>query len=183
MFLQSKRIYLRPMQREDLPSCITWMNDPETRGYILNQTPIDEVREGQWFESLDRKPFPSHIIFAIVLKRGGQLIGDTGIQGINWINRYAETGIVLGEAYRNKGYGSEAARLVLEYCFNTLGLHRIVARVLATNQRSYLCHKNIGYREEGRERQVYFRDGKWIDSIRLAILEDEWRALQKKIKR
>lgn len=183
VFLSGKAIYLRPLQREDLPTCLRWMNDPVTRGFILNQIPMDMTREEQWFDHLDRKSFPSHIIFAIVLKKGDRLIGDTGIQGINWVNRNAETGIVLGEESRGRGYGSEAAKLVLEYCFDTLGLHRVVARVLATNPRSLACHQGVGYRKESSERHVYFRNGQWIDSTRLAILEHEWRAVQKKKKR
>ena len=180
VFISGKSIYLRPLQREDLSACLRWMNDPITRGFILNQIPIDMIREEQWFDHLDRKSFPSHIIFAIVLKKGDRLIGDTGIQGINWVNRNAETGIVLGEEHRGRGHGSEAAKLILSYCFGTLGLHRVVARVLATNPRSLACHQHVGYRNEGRERHVYFRDGKWIDSMRLAILEHEWRSSQKK---
>ncbi len=184
LFLDGKRLYLRTLEVGDLDRARRWMNDPEVRRYLLCRVPIDEVSERTWFDGRNRGPFPTDIVLAIVLKRGHRHIGSTGIHQINWIDRHATTGAVIGEAdCWNRGYGSEAKALVLRYCFETLGLHRVCSAVLATNGRSLAYLKKSGYREEGRFREHTFRDGGWIDEVRLSILADEWQALEKKKKR
>ncbi len=61
-----------------------------------------------------------------------------GIHRINWKDRTATTGAVIGEkAYWDKGYGSEAKMLVLDYAFNMLNLRKICSQVLAFNKRSH----------------------------------------------
>lgn len=177
VFLQGRRIYLRAFEGGDLDRMRRWMNDPEIRQFILRQTPLDPIDEQKWHEGRSRGPTPTDIGFAIVLKEGNRHIGNTGIHHIDWINRNAGTGAVIGEKdCWSKGYGSEAKALVLEYCFNTLGLHRIWSTVLATNPRSLTYLKKSGYREEGIMREHIYRNGVWVDEIQLGILDHEWRA-------
>lgn len=179
VFLMGERLYLRPIETEDLERCRRWVNDPEVRQFILRQTPLDDVGEQTWHTSRDRKPFPSDITLALVLKKKDRHIGTVGLHNIDWINRNAVTGAVIGEAdCRDKGYGSEAKALILRYAFDTLGMHRISSNVFSTNPRSLAYLKKSGYQEEGVRRQHRFQQGKWIDDIQLGILASEWRALQ-----
>lgn len=177
VFLEGKRIYLRPIEAADLERCQRWMNDPEIRRFILRQTPLDEAEERKWHDNRGRGPYPTDVTLALALKSGDRHVGIVGVHQISWIDRRAVTGAVIGEKdAQDKGYGSEAKALVLEYCFDTLGLHRIASSVLATNPRSLAYLKKNGYREEGRMREHIFRHGKWEDEIMLAILDHEWRA-------
>jgi RimJ/RimL family protein N-acetyltransferase len=180
IFLEGKRLYLRPHELKDVERCRKWINNPNIRPFLLLQFPISEAGERAWLESLNSVSNPSDIVFAIVLKRGDRLIGNTGIHRIDWLNRHAMTGAMIGEIdCQGKGYGSEAKELILRYCFNTLGLHRISSSVLANNPRSLAYLKKAGYREEGIQREHFFRNGQWVDEVLLSILEDEWRAGQK----
>jgi [ribosomal protein S5]-alanine N-acetyltransferase len=184
IFLQGKRIYLRPLEAGDLEHCRRWINDPEIRQFTLLQTPIDEIGERAWHENRSRGPYPTDISLAIMLKRGDRLIGNTGLHRINWQSRHLTTGALIGEKdCQNKGYGSEAKVLILQYCFDVLGMHRVCSEVLATNPRSLAYLKKNGYRIEGERREHFFRHGTWIGDIQLGILESEWRAIQKKKKR
>ena len=176
-FLSGKRLYLRPVEAGDLAACCLWMNDPAVRQSLLTQWPVDEIGERQWFESHDRGRPRHDITLAIVLRDGDRLIGTMGLYGIDWRNRRASTGTVIGEKdCWGQGYGSEAKQLLLAYAFDTLGLHRLDSEVLASNLRSLQCQKKCGYVEEGRRRQAVFANGAWVDIILIGILADDWRA-------
>ena len=57
-----------------------------------------------------------------------------------------------------------------------LGLHRIDLRVMAHNGRAIASYRKSGFREEGRERDSAFVEGRWIDDLIMSVLEDEYRA-------
>lgn len=177
VFLQGKRLYLRPLEQGDLQRCQRWINDPDLRQYVLSQWPVSMEHERDWLAGIDRENPRRKLLFAIVLKRGNRHIGNMELGNIDWANRNAETGALIGEAdCLNKGYGHEAKELLLEYAFDTLGLHRIGAFVHADNPRSLAYLKRNGYAVEGVERDSIFRHGRWIDCYLVGILEHEWRA-------
>lgn len=176
-FLVGARLYLRPVEESDLPTFQRWVNDYETRRYIRVVAPIDAVGERAWYDGLDRSLQPSKVGLCVVLKDGDQLIGNMSLHNIDWLNRSAETGALIGvpEA-RGKGYGHEAKELLLEYAFDTLNMHRISSHTMAFNKRSAAYLRRSGYVEEGRAREAFFRDGQWWDAIHFGLLRDEWAA-------
>lgn len=176
VFLLGKRLYLRPIEESDLGRCQRWMNDPQIGEFMLNPYPVDMAGQRGWHERRDRGRPRTDMIFAIVLIDGDRHIGNIGLHNIDWINRSATTGALIGEKECwSQGYGGEAKELVLEYAFMRLGLHRIGSGVFATNPRSFAYLKKSGYVEEGRERERIFRDGRWVDLINLGILASDWR--------
>ena len=180
-FLSGEYLYLRPVEAADLERCRSWMNDPEVRRFVCAQWPVDEIGQRQWFDKLDRGWSRRDVTFAIVLRDGDRLIGTLGLHGIDWRNRRATTGTLIGEKdCWGRGYGSEAKRLLLGYAFDTLGLRRIDSEVLANNPRSLACQKKCGYVEEGRRRQAILVDGVWVDVIIIGLLSDEWCAASAK---
>lgn len=181
IFLQGKRVNLRPLEESDLQRCMRWINDPKIRKFVANQMPMDLVSERKWFDTLDRSMPRTDIILAIVLRRSDRHVGIMGLHRIDWINRHGTTGAIIGEEdCWNKGYGAEAKSLLLEYAFQTLNLHRINSSALAINKRSLAYLKKSGYRVEGCRRRMFFRNGRWVDEIALGILASEWRAMQKR---
>ena len=175
-FLRGDRLYLRPLEESDLPRCQRWINDPEVRRFLLPQRPMDLAAEIAWWKNQDRDMLPRALVLAIVLRDGHRHIGNTGLHAIDWINRMAETGTLIGEGdCREKGYGSEAKELLIDYAFQTLNLHRLNSHTMAFNERSAAYLRKTGYVEEGRLRSAYFRDGKYHDAIIFGLLRDEWR--------
>jgi RimJ/RimL family protein N-acetyltransferase len=174
-FLRGDRLYLRPLEESDLPRCQRWINDPSVRRFLLPQRPMDFAAELAWWKNNDRDTLPRSLVLAIVLRDGHRHVGNTGLHAIDWINRMAETGTLIGEAdCREKGYGSEAKELLLEYAFQTLNLHRINSHTMEFNARSAAYLRKTGYVEEGRLRQAYFRDGEYHDAIIFGLLREDW---------
>ncbi len=181
-FLKGKRVSLRPVLKEDVPQFLRWMNDPDVLQYLGMSLPTMEVEEDQWFEGLAKKK-QNNLIFAVVTVEG-KLIGTMGLHNIIWADRTATTGAVIGDkAYWNKGYGTEAKMLLLNFAFNTLNLRKICSSVFAFNKRSYAYQKKCGYVEEGRRLRQRYRKGRYQDELLMAVFKKYWlplwRAYQK----
>ena len=113
--------------------------------------------------------------FGIVKKSDGSLIGYIFLVGIMRSHRVArELGIVIGdEDDWGHGYGSEASRLILDYGFSKLGLHRVELLVLECNNRARRVYEKLGFVVEGLQREARLIDGKWHNVIQMGLLEGE----------
>ena len=174
--IYGKRIRLRHVEREDLPRFVAWLNDPEVRHGLAMYLPLSQVEEEQWFENvLKRERDEQPLVIEVEGQDGWTMIGNSGFFNIDWRNRSAELGIVIGDkAYWNKGYGTEAMRLLLHHGFTTLNLHRICLRVYEENMRAIRAYEKAGFVHEGRMRQAEFRDGKYLDVLLMSVLRPEW---------
>jgi UDP-4-amino-4,6-dideoxy-N-acetyl-beta-L-altrosamine N-acetyltransferase len=161
---------LRRIEREDIPTFVRWFGDPDVREFLLLNRPISMAEEEQWFaqqlQSRDSE------VFAIETTDGVH-IGNTGLHDINWLHRNAEMGIVIGEKqYWGKGYGSDAARVLLRFAFDEMNLHRVQLTVYEDNVRAIRAYEKCGFRQEGRLRDAIFRKGRYYDMLLMSILSD-----------
>ena len=175
--LKGNKVVLRPVRRSDLPDFLRWFNDPEVTQYLGIYLPMTEMVEDKWIESLGTTRLLTDVLFIIeaIEETGTKAIGDTGLMSINAKDHNAVFGIAIGEkGYWSKGYGTEAARLLVKYGFEQLNLHRITSGAIAFNERSIRMHKSVGFKEEGRQRDFIYRNGKFNDHVLFGILKEEW---------
>ena len=172
--LVGDNIYLSPrnVDEEVIEKCVEWLNDFETTDYTGRSAQILTVDdERKYFEN----PKDSDCVFFIVRKENDELIGTVGLHNINNISRRATLGIFIGDKNgRNKGYGTEAVRLILEYGFKYLNLKNINLDVMEFNERAQACYKKCGFKEYGRRRKCEFVNGKYYDLISMDILAEEF---------
>ncbi len=172
VFLLGKTVNLRPVSREDIPKILVWINDPEVRQFVASVYPTTQKFEEDWVDGLGKDK--DNIVVVIETKEG-KAIGLMGLHRIDWVNRVATTGALIGDKeYWGKGFGSDAKMVLLDYAFNTLNLHRINSDVIAFNERSLNYSLRCGYKIEGKKRQAMFRHGKYWDRIELGLLREEW---------
>lgn len=173
--LIGERVRLRSIEREDLPTFVRWFNDPEVRQYLLMYEPMSMAKEERWFEEmLERK---NDFLFAIEAQIGEQWvhIGNVGLHRIDWKNRTAVFGIVLGEkAYWGQGFGTDATRTILRFAFEELNLHRVELEVFDFNTRAMRSYEKAGFHHEGTRRQALFRHGRYHDVHLMSILQSEY---------
>jgi RimJ/RimL family protein N-acetyltransferase len=178
--LRGKSVLLRPFKRSDISYFLQWFNDPEILQYLDMYLPMTEISEEKFIEELGTTRARSDILFVIEAIEGdpNKPIGNCGLHGIDSKDRNANFGIIIGEKdYWSKGYGLEAARLLINYGFQQLNLHRISSSAVAFNEPSIKLHKKVGFREEGRLRKAKFKNGQYHDRIEFGILRDEWTGL------
>lgn len=171
--LVGERVRLRALERTDIPRMVKWLNDPEVKRYLRMYWPISQAEEEIWFER--QLGNPNSRIFAIETEDGTH-IGNISLDEIDWKNRKATMGIIIGErSYWDQGYGTDAVKTLLSFAFNELNLNRIELSVYDFNPRAIRCYEKCGFVIEGRLRESIFRNGRYHDEIKMAILREEWR--------
>ena len=168
-----ERLYLSPFDVDDIEICTKW-------AVWMNDRAVCDTFGGhhQLVSLSGAKKTLAELTgyrFAMISIDGDALIGHISLHDIDHLNRNAFLGIFIGDAeHRNKGYGAEAIRLVLDYGFRTLNLHSIMLSVHADNCAAIGCYKKVGFREAGRRREWIFKDGKYIDKLYMDILAHEF---------
>jgi RimJ/RimL family protein N-acetyltransferase len=178
--LKGKSVLLRPVKRSDISYFLKWFNDLEVLQYLTLYLPMTEMVEEKYIEELGTTRAKSDVLFVIeaIEDASTKPIGNCGLQEVDSKDHKAMFGMVIGEKdYWSKGYGTEAARLLINYGFQQLNLHRVSSGAFAFNERSIKLHKKVGFREEGRLREAFFKNGQYHDLVLFGILREEWRGL------
>lgn len=169
-------VYLTHTEREEyLPAVQRWNRHAETialADFDLAYPKTDEDSE-RWYGFVCK--LEDGFEFSMRTLADGKVIGSCGLFCINQRNRNAEFGIMIGENTNwGKGYGSDAAKIVLRFAFEELGLNRVFLDVLATNPRAVRSYQKAGFVHECTRRQAIWRDGIYHNAYRMGILRDEW---------
>ena len=162
-----ERLYLSPMNVEDAEAYTKWMNSRDVTDNLNNTCRVCTVEiERNYIASKTSTDYD----FSIVLN-DGTLIGNVSLMNLNLISGTASLGIFIGEEEnRNKGYGTEAMKLLVDYGFNILRLHNIDLSVFSFNERAIKSYEKVGFKEYGRRHESYFLDGKYHDEIFMEIV-------------
>ena len=173
------QVRFRGIEKADLPFFVKWLNDPEVRRGLAMTLPLSLAEEEGWFEEMLKKS-PYERPMAIEIQPDPNIdewifVGNCGLFGIGWQNRFAEVGIHIGEKdFWDQGFGSKAMKLLLKHGFESLNLHRIWLRVFDDNQRAIRSYEKTGFVQEGVYREGQFTAGKYVDVIIMSMLATEW---------
>lgn len=166
-------IYLRHMVPEDTGLIIQWRNSDSVRKNFIYQAPF--TREGH--ENWTRTMIDTGKAVQMMICRCGNdtPLGSVYIRDIDRIHNKAEYGIFIGEdTARGRGIGTAAAKLMLRYCFEEEGLHRIYLRALSGNLQAIRSYEKAGFRKEACLRDDVRIDGEYRDIIWMAVLRTDW---------
>lgn len=169
------RVYLRAFELDDYKISTRWRNDHEvTNSLGGNYFFVSKGREKKWIENAISND-KHNIRLAICLKENNKYIGNVNILNIDWINRNAEFSILIGEKKEwNKGYATEASKLMIDFGFNQRNLHRIYLTTLENNSAAIHIYEKIGFKKEGIIREVLFKDNEYKNLILMSILKSEF---------
>jgi len=174
--LNSDRLTLRPITLGDSKEIFHYRSDSETnkyQGWIPKS--IDDVNDfiknkvspiidknGTWFQ------------LVIIINQNGKLIGDIGLYFFDKENKQVEIGCTLSKDYHGKGYATEALFKVIDYLFNTLQKHRIIASIDPRNKDSIKLFNRLNFRKEAHFKESILVNNEWTDDAIYAILKSEW---------
>jgi RimJ/RimL family protein N-acetyltransferase len=172
--LRGERVVLRALEREHCREL--WQHHEP-----VSPVPTEPLNVGlsleradQWFEEMQAKQGQEHVYLGI-FDLESQLLGDIQLANIDWRNRTASLGGGLSlEIHRGRGYGTDAARTILRYGFQELGLYRVEAETADYNVAARRVMEKLGFREEGCMRQKLYRSGKRRDSLVYGLLWNEF---------
>ena len=172
--ITGEKIALGPLRRELLPLYLRWINDFEvTRTMDIGWRPTTWEAEEARYESAAREE--GSPMFTIYERETLRPIGKAGLHDVNHFHGTAELSMMIGEKELwGNGYGTEAARLMLDYGFHGQGLHNILARVLSINTRGLRALRQAGFREFGHLREAFRIGGRIYDMIYMDCLSTEF---------
>ena len=173
--IEGDLVALGPIHRDLIPTFQRWISDFGTvRTLGLGPEPMTLERETAWFEGVATG---HEIVFTIYERSTWRPIGTTDLRGIDWRHRTTEFGILIGEPdARGKGYGTETARLMLDYALTALGLNNVMLRVFAYNLAGQRAYQKAGFREFGRQREARWFAGRRWDVIFMDCIASEFKS-------
>ena len=179
-FLVGSEIYLRPMELGDVGGpYLSWLNDREITIYTETGTfPTTAEQLEKYIRDTARGP--DNVMLAIALRHNDEHIGNIKLGPINWLHRRGDMGILIGSRESwGHGYGTDAVRLIVDYAFATLGLHKVTLGVYADHGAAIRSYEKVGFRPEGTLKEHLFRDGRFYDKLVMGVLASEWIQAQK----
>lgn len=179
--LRGRRLTLRELRAEDGPALVPLITAPEVTRF-MSPTPESPDWFAAFVASTTRERHAGRYAgFAIVPHGHEQPVGLVQIRQLEPGFSTAEWGIALGSAWWGQGLFEDAGRLVLGFAFETLGVHRLEARVAAQNARGNAAVGKLGAVAEGLlRRALRTGDGALLDQILWSWLAEEWRRTETK---
>ena len=179
-FLEGDVVYCRGLKQEDAAAMSNWLNDDEvTRLLYQGLRPMSAAAvHDMWSrESLDSNT----ISLAVCRKEDDEFVGTTGLYDLQWVMRSASFRVFIGDKLSwDRGIGTDCARLMLRYGFEKLNLNRIWLGVNAANERAVRAYEKAGFVREGLLRQEQFRNARYYDVVRMAVLRDEYKPAKRR---
>jgi RimJ/RimL family protein N-acetyltransferase len=180
--LTGEKVVLRPFRSGDLAAMTEVLLDPEAR--ILTggvheeadahtpQTPAQERILRAWYGS--RNDQDDRLDLAVADRASDACVGEVVLNDWDPGNESCNFRIFLGPKGRDRGFGTEATRLIVGYGLQRLGLHRISLEVYAFNPRARRAYEKAGFRAEGVLRESLRYNGAWVDATVMSVLASEW---------
>ena len=171
MELKSDKIYLQSISEKDTTMVLRWRNSDIVKQRFIYRLDITPEEHQRW---LDNKVKTGEVVqFVIYLLENGKPIGSVYLQNVDYVHKKAEYGIFIGEKEAlGKGYGTDAAKLVIRYAFEEMGLHKLYLRVISDNEYAIRSYRRAGFETESVMRDEIFVDGHYQDVTRMAIIQE-----------
>jgi RimJ/RimL family protein N-acetyltransferase len=175
--LMGRRVLLREPREDDGPALFRYTSDPDVTRFLAIEPPgtIDDTLY-YIARCREHRERGSEYVFVIADLSTDAPMGITCLRHIDAPMRTAQVGTWLGRDRWGSGANAEAKRLLLDFAFDRLRLHRIEARIAVSNARSRRAFERLGATREGVLRESFYKDGTYHDQHLYVILEQEWRA-------
>ena len=174
--LRGPDVVLRPIEPDDLEPLRLWRNRPDYRQYFREYRDITPAMQQNWYKNIVLADERVHM-FAITKASDGRLLGACGLCYIDRQNDSADFSIYLGadDLYIDEVYAPQTGKLLLEYGFKTLGLHRIWAEIYEIDSAKQNLLPGLGFTLDGRHREAHrLENGRYVDCLFYGLLKDEW---------
>ena len=113
------------------------------------------------------------------MEYGGELIGNISVVRISENSEWADLGYCMGHAYWNRGLMTEAAKAVIDFLFEAVGVHRVAISHAVKNPASGRVAQKCGLTFEGTSREFFKTStGEFLDISYYGIIRSEWERLK-----
>jgi RimJ/RimL family protein N-acetyltransferase len=181
--LRGERVLLRAKTRADAERMYPMETDPEHK-MLADTRPWVPYSLATVLEAWDRRhadgpPQDDNFVpFAVDSLATGEFLGGCVLWNLDQHNRNAHLGLNLLPAARGQGYGTDVVRVLCDYAFRVLGLHRVQLETLTRNTAMRRAALATGFTEEGTMRSTGWMGDCWESDVVYGLLAREWRSLR-----
>lgn len=173
MILKGEHIVLRALEPEDLDFLYEIENDESIWEVSLTQTPYSKWVLKQYLENAHQDIYEAkQLRLAIELNETKQLIGLIDLFDFDFKNSRAGVGIVIQEASRGNGWGSEVLQQLITYSFSHLELHQLYANISIYNEASIKLFTKFGFQKIGIKKQWNKINGQFVDEVLFQLINN-----------
>lgn len=176
MYIKGEKVLIRAIELEDAEILRTMINDADVESMMWGYSfPVSEHQQENWINNLPN----NNSVFRGIIEVDGKAIGEIILTDIDLRNGNAEVHVKLvSKDIRGKGYGTDAVRALVKYCFNELRLNCVFCRVKDDNIASQRMFMKCGFIQEGKLRARVYRNGQYHDFYEYSILKSDFEELK-----
>jgi UDP-4-amino-4,6-dideoxy-N-acetyl-beta-L-altrosamine N-acetyltransferase len=169
--INTKRLSIVPLEREDIEPLRLMRNDPTTRHWLSDTSIISKEAQEKWF---NRLVDDSSRLYLAIKDKKNKLVGVLRSDQWDRINHSVRVGLDIHPDFRGKGLGTEAFQGFIDYLFNEQGMHRLWLLVAENNEIAIRLYARLGFSTEGKMRDALLRDGKYLDYCCMSIVRKDF---------
>ena len=173
--LTGKTVTLRELRTSDATSLFAMLTTEEVARFISPPPTTVEGFERFIAWTHRQRTAGSYACFAVTVQGFDTAIGIFQVRELEPGFGAAEWGFAVGSAFWGTGVFQDGAELVLEFAFETLGVHRLEARCAVKNGRGNGALQKLGAVQECRLRSSFHKNGEYLDQVLYAMLDTDWR--------
>lgn len=175
--LKGEKVILRPFEKGDFPYIEECLQDPEVLKLTGSSEDFDKEKISNWYNT--RNDQTDRLDMAIVDPSQGILVGEVVINLYDEETHSMNFRILIGPRGRNRGLGTEATQLILNYIFEKTTINYLTLSVFAFNPRAKKVYEKVGFVEVSIDKNELEFEGEWIDSINMKLTREAWENTQK----
>jgi RimJ/RimL family protein N-acetyltransferase len=172
--LTGSAVSLRELRADDAPALFAALSSQQVSKFI-SPPPATVDGFGRFIHwAIRQRQAGQYVCFAIVPHDSDMAIGIFQVRSLEPAFGTAEWGFALASEFWGTGIFLDGAKLIVDFAFNVLGVHRLEARAALKNGRGNGALRKLGAVQEGVLRRSFVRDGEYLDQALWTILHDEW---------
>ena len=174
--LTNKGVTLRELRMTDAQSLFAMLTTEEVSRFISPPPSTVEGFERFIAWTIRQRQLGTYACFAVTVAGSDTAIGIFQVRELEPGFQTAEWGFAIGSPYWGTGVFQKGAELVINFAFETVGIHRLEARAAVKNGRGNGALRKIGAVQEGVLRKSFYRHGEYLDQVLWTILDEDWEA-------
>ncbi|MCX6169249.1 MAG: GNAT family protein [Ignavibacteriales bacterium] len=173
--IETERLILRKLSLADVNDIFEYASNPEVSEFLPWET-HKTIEDTHFFLELVEAQFNESniIVLGIELKAEKKLIGTIALRNWDKADRCIDLGYVISNNYWNKGFTTEAVKVVIKYGFEELNANRVEAHCDENNIASYRVMEKAGMKYEGTLRQKVLMKNKFVNMRFYSVLKEEY---------
>lgn len=173
---QGEKVELKGLALEDASFFYEWNKHTETQRFLdYLWFPSSLIRQEKWVEQAALKTVEDDSYFFVITNLAGERVGMIHTKDCDKRNGHFSYGMGIVNEHRQKGYATEAIQMVLRHYFYELRYHKAQVSIYAFNQPSIQLHQALGFKQEGRLREMIYQDNSFKDVLVFGLLKREFR--------